>query len=64
MADAARDNNRVTVMLGRNDDGSVGPILADHTTGYVLLALTPVASSGAVVPWLANSTGGAWVVIS
>ncbi len=48
MADAARDDNRVTVLLGMNDDGSTGPILADHVTGYILLSLYPGAAPIAI----------------
>ena len=88
MADATRDNNRVTVAMLQNEDGTtIGPWLADHSTGYALViiypASTPTAintyandknrvhpllleddSSGAAVPWLSNSAGGAWITIS
>lgn len=87
MSEAARDNNQVTVVILQNDDGSVGPWLADNATGYALISVTPISAptaistytndknrihpklleddtSAAVVPWLANSTGGAWVTLS
>jgi hypothetical protein len=48
MANANRDNNRVTVKLLENDDGSVGPWLADNATGYALLVITPLDAPTAI----------------
>ncbi len=40
MAEAKRDNNRVTAALAE-DAGVVGGWKADHATGYALIVVTP-----------------------
>jgi len=47
MAEAKRDNNRVTTVLAE-DAGEVGTWKADHVTGYALIVVYPetIAPSG------------------
>ena len=48
MAEATRDNNRQPVVLLQNDDGSLSAWLADTSTGYPLMVLTPLSTPTAI----------------